>query len=98
MCRSLPVWSYIRLTLIAETELAVTHALIEATSSRPITNSAPLRRAALLLLEPVPTRFEDHIVLPDGRKLVTLKDAADYVTKLPKKESELPEWQTAIEA
>jgi hypothetical protein len=30
--------------------------------------------------------------LPDGRKLVTLKDAADYVTKLPKKESELPEW------
>jgi len=36
--------------------------------------------------------------LPDGRKLVTLKDAADYVTKLPKKESELPEWQTAIEA
>jgi hypothetical protein len=37
-------------------------------------------------------------VLPDGRKLVTLKDAADYVTKLPKKESELPEWQTAIEA
>jgi hypothetical protein len=36
--------------------------------------------------------------LPDGRKLLTLKDAADYVTKLPKKESELPEWQTAIEA
>jgi hypothetical protein len=36
--------------------------------------------------------------LPDGRKLVTLKDEADYVTKLPKKESELPEWQTAIEA
>ena len=41
---------------------------------------------------------EDHIVLPDGRKLVTLRDAANYVTKLPKKESELPEWQTAIEA
>ena len=36
--------------------------------------------------------------MPDGRKLVTLKDEADYVTKLPKKESELPEWQTAIEA
>jgi hypothetical protein len=36
--------------------------------------------------------------LPDGRKLVTPKDAADYVKKLPKKQSQLPEWQTAIEA
>jgi hypothetical protein len=34
--------------------------------------------------------------LPGG-KLVTLRDAADYITKLPKKESDLPEWQTAIE-
>ena len=29
--------------------------------------------------------------------MVTLKDAADYITRLPKKESDLPEWQTAIE-
>jgi hypothetical protein len=28
---------------------------------------------------------------------VTLKDAATYITSLPKKESALPEWQTAIE-
>ena len=35
--------------------------------------------------------------MPDGRKLLTLKDAADYITKLPKNESALPEWQTAIE-
>jgi hypothetical protein len=42
--------------------------------------------------------FEDPIPLPKGRQLVTLKDAADYIMKLPKKESELPEWQTAIEA
>ena len=41
--------------------------------------------------------FEDPITLPNGRQLLTLKDAADYVTKLPKKESDLPEWQTAIE-
>ena len=41
--------------------------------------------------------FEDPIPLPDGRKLVTLRDAADYITGLPKKESALPEWQTAIE-
>jgi len=26
-----------------------------------------------------------------------LKHAADYITKLPKSESDLPEWQTAIE-
>jgi hypothetical protein len=41
--------------------------------------------------------FEDPIALPDGRQLLTLKDAADYITKLSKKESDLPEWQTAIE-
>jgi hypothetical protein len=35
--------------------------------------------------------FEDPIVLPGGRKLLTLKDAADYITKLRKKESDLPE-------
>jgi hypothetical protein len=40
--------------------------------------------------------FEDPIPLPDGRTL-TLRDAADYITSLPKKESDLPEWQTAIE-
>ena len=36
-------------------------------------------------------------MLPGGRELVTLKDAATYITGLPKKESALPEWQTAIE-
>jgi hypothetical protein len=46
---------------------------------------------------PWSTRFEDPIILPDGRQLLTLKDAADYIMKLPKKESDLPEWQTAIE-
>jgi hypothetical protein len=42
--------------------------------------------------------FDDPIVLPDGRTLVTLHDAATYITGLPKKESSLPEWQAAIEA
>jgi len=46
---------------------------------------------------PWSTRFEYPIILPDGRQLLTLKDAADYITKLPKKESDLPEWQTAVE-
>ena len=42
-------------------------------------------------------KFEDPIPLPDGRELITLRDAADYITGVPKKESDLPEWQTAIE-
>jgi hypothetical protein len=42
-------------------------------------------------------RFDDAIVLPDGRQLVTLLDAASYATKLPKKEAETAEWQAAIE-
>ena len=42
--------------------------------------------------------FEDPISLPGGRVLVTLRDAADYITALPKRESARPEWQTAIEA
>jgi hypothetical protein len=44
------------------------------------------------------TPFEDPIPLPRGRQLVTLKDAADYITRLPKAEHESPQWQAAIEA
>jgi hypothetical protein len=40
-------------------------------------------------------RFDDPIVLPDGRKLVTLLDAA---TKLPKKEANTAEWEAAMKA
>jgi hypothetical protein len=40
-------------------------------------------------------QFDDPISLPHGRQLVTLKDAADYVMKLPKAEQDLEEWQTA---
>ncbi len=31
-----------------------------------------------------------------GRQLLTLKDAANYITKLPKAEQQLEEWQTAV--
>ncbi len=47
---------------------------------------------------PWSTRFDDPIVLPDGRKLVTLQDAGTYITKLPKAEHEALEWQAAVEA
>ena len=42
--------------------------------------------------------FEDPIPLPRGRALVTLRDAAEYITKLPKAEHDAPEWQAAMEA
>ena len=41
-------------------------------------------------------QFDDPIPLPSGRQLVTLKDAADYVMKLPKAEQGAREWQTAV--
>jgi hypothetical protein len=39
--------------------------------------------------------FDDPIPLPNGGELVTLKDAGDYIMKLPKSEQQLAEWQTA---
>ena len=42
--------------------------------------------------------FEDPIILPDGRKLLTLKMRPTTLRSLPKSESDLPEWQAAIEA
>jgi hypothetical protein len=47
---------------------------------------------------PWSTSFEDPIPLPDGRRLLTLRDAASYITKLPKAEHSAPEWQAAMEA
>jgi hypothetical protein len=43
------------------------------------------------------TPFSDPIELPNGRKLVTLKDAARYIQKLPKATHDLPHWQDAVE-
>jgi hypothetical protein len=43
-------------------------------------------------------RFNDPIRLPKGRQLVTLKDAGNYITKLPKAEHEAAEWQAAMQA
>jgi hypothetical protein len=43
------------------------------------------------------TPFESPIPLPDGRELVTLRDAADYVRRLPKSEHDKPHWQTATD-
>jgi len=36
--------------------------------------------------------------LPDGRKLRTLRDAGDYITKLSRAAHSAAEWQAAMEA
>jgi hypothetical protein len=41
--------------------------------------------------------FFDPVILPNGRKLVTLRDAAKYIVKLPKAEQQASQWQTAAE-
>jgi hypothetical protein len=47
---------------------------------------------------PWSARFEEPIPLPRGRQLVTLQDAGNYITRLPKAEHEAAEWQAAMEA
>ena len=37
-------------------------------------------------------------MLPDGRQLITLEDAGNYITKLPEAVHEAEEWQAAMEA
>jgi len=40
--------------------------------------------------------FDEPIPVPKGRRLVTLRDAGDYVAKLPKAKHMTAEWQTAM--
>jgi hypothetical protein len=43
-------------------------------------------------------RFDEPIKLPNGKRLTTRRDAGNYITKLPKAEYEVAEWQAAMEA
>jgi hypothetical protein len=43
-------------------------------------------------------KFDEPISLPDGRKLIRLRDAADYIIALPTETANLPDWQLAMEA
>jgi hypothetical protein len=43
-------------------------------------------------------RFFDPIILRGRKPLVTLRDAALYITKLPKAEHDAEEWQAAMAA
>lgn len=41
-------------------------------------------------------RFHDPIILPDGRTLLTLRDAPEYITAPPKAEHDAADWQVAM--
>jgi hypothetical protein len=40
--------------------------------------------------------FDEPIPVPKGRRLVTLRDAGDYIAKLPKAKYLTEEWQAAM--
>lgn len=42
--------------------------------------------------------FDDPVPLPSGEALRTLREAADYIMKLPKDQQKQPRWQAAVEA
>lgn len=43
-------------------------------------------------------KFEVPILLPNGQKITTLRDAAHYIIDLPPETFRLPYWQLAMEA
>jgi hypothetical protein len=57
------------------------------TASQP-----PLQPGSDSQVVPWDKQFFDPIELQNGRKLVTLRDAALYITELPKAEHEAFEW------
>jgi hypothetical protein len=61
-------------------------------------NSKKRTMAALVADRGWKPRFDDPIPLPRGRQFVTLEDAGNYITRLPKAEHEAQEWQAAMEA
>jgi hypothetical protein len=44
------------------------------------------------------TKFDEPIPLRKDKALATLRDAAHYITKLPKAEHDAEEWQAAMKA
>jgi len=42
--------------------------------------------------------FDDPIPLPDGGELRTLREAGNFIAKLPKAEHDAPAWRAAIQA
>jgi hypothetical protein len=56
-----------------------------------------LQRTAPLSTVDWSRRFADPIPVQNRKPLATLRDAASYITELPKAEQEAPAWHTAAE-
>ena len=56
------------------------------------------RRHALMREAGWSKLFEDPVTLPNGRQLVTLLDAGNYIASLPRKETQSDHWQVVSEA
>jgi hypothetical protein len=67
-------------------------------SGRTSTGTRSQRPGALVANRGWKRKFDEPIPLPKGGQILTLKDAGTYITKMPKAEQELPEWQAAVEA
>jgi hypothetical protein len=65
---------------------------------RPVLQPNSTRRAGAISNRGWSRKFEEPIELPNGRQLVTLQDAGTYITKLPKAEHSVPQWQAAMAA
>jgi hypothetical protein len=76
-------------------EFALAMALQEIAATLVMANN---NDAGLMADERWQRKFEDPILLSDGRALHTLSDAADYIAALPKEQSDLAQWRVAIEA
>src|SRR5258706_10489888 len=74
-----------RLTFIGQKDCVILHQLSARLS---------LRQGHAQFV-PWDKEFFDPVILPSGRKLVTLRDTALYITKLPKAEHATAEWRAA---
>jgi hypothetical protein len=81
---NLRVWRRTRLPIAPENS--------ERFDDRKDSPAAPLLEAESLTWS---TPFDDAIDLPDGSKLITLRDAAAYVGTLPEAEQQATEWKSA---
>jgi hypothetical protein len=75
------------------TGLSITPENYDRPEDREKGSALPPREAESLMVWSTP--FDDPIDLPDGRKVITLKDAATYITELPEDERQRQEWQKA---
>jgi hypothetical protein len=60
--------------------------------------AASIVHTAGVALVPWSRPFDERIKPPKGRPIVTLKDAAAYIMRLPAAQQQSPEWQAAGEA